>query len=261
MNLSWYRRFPRLTFLARRIAGANYEREMALLRVLCDRAATGIDVGAKVGMYTYRIRNWSADVLAFEPIPVLNRFLRTALGGRRVRIEPYAVSNVSGTTKMRLPFNADGKPELGRSTIDAANSLCHRLVARTEEIQVQTRRIDDYELPSVGFIKIDVEGHELSVLGGAERTIEKHRPNLLIECNDDHQPDGRRRLVEWLTEREYVPLFLADRAIHGIEHYCRDRHWAGQHIENVIGVHRSRADLQAQLSACARSARHWYTVS
>jgi hypothetical protein len=32
-------------------------------------------------------------------------------------------------------------------------------------------RIDDYNLPDVGFIKIDIEGHELGVLDGAAATL------------------------------------------------------------------------------------------
>ena len=33
---------------------------------------------------------------------------------------------------------------------------------------VPKKRLDDFDLPPVGFIKIDVEGHEESVLHGAE---------------------------------------------------------------------------------------------
>ena len=261
MRLSWYRRFPRLTFLARRLAGANYEREMALLGVLCDRASTGIDVGAKVGMYTYRIRDCSADVLAFEPIPVFNKFLTTALGSTRVRIEPFALSRSVGSAVMRLPFDATGSPQFGRSTIDPANPLAHALVARTDELTVETRRLDDYKLAAVGFIKIDVEGHELAVLDGAEATIASHHPNLLIECNDDHQPDARKRLLAWLAERDYTAMFLAGKEILDIEHYDRAAHWDKLVIENVICLHRSRLPLRAELAARAASARHWYPTS
>lgn len=261
MRLGWYRRLPRLTFFARRLCGANYEREMALLDVLCDPAATGIDVGAKVGMYTYRIRDRSRDVLAFEPNPVFHRFLTRALGCRRVRVEPYAVSREAGSATLRLPFDRDDRPQFGRSTIDPANALAHCQIARTDELCVETRTLDCYALPAVGFLKIDVEGHELAVLEGAERMIAAHHPNLLIESNDDHQPEGRAKLIAWLTARDYTPVFLAGREILDIEHYCRVAHWEQQHIENVIGIHRSRSDLRPRLERRARAARHWYATS
>ena len=112
-----FRRMPRLVFLMRRLSRANYEPEMELLDLLCDRKRPGIDIGAKIGMHTFRIRTHSSEVIAFEPIPMFNRFLRAIFEGKRGRVEPYAVSNRRGTAKLRLPYGHDGKPKFGRSTI------------------------------------------------------------------------------------------------------------------------------------------------
>src|SRR6476469_1552233 len=176
-----YRRLPKLVFLWRRLSRANYEREMELLDLLCDRNRPSLDIGAKIGMYTWRIRKHSSEVIAFEPIPMFNRILRAVFEGKRGRVEPYAVSDRRGTAKMRLPYGHDGDPKFGRSTIDPANQFDPEIIGRTDEIDVETRRIDDYDLRDVGFIKIDVEGHELAVLAGAEATVARHKPNLLIE--------------------------------------------------------------------------------
>jgi hypothetical protein len=46
---------------------------------------------------------------------------------------------------------------------------------------VEVRRLDDLRLPAPDFIKIDVEGHELEMLKGAERTLRDKRPGLMIE--------------------------------------------------------------------------------
>jgi FkbM family methyltransferase len=243
-----YRRMPRLVFLMRRLRRANYEREMELLDLLCDRNRPGIDVGAKVGMYTYRIRNHSSEVIAFEPIPMFNRILRLVFEGKRGRIEPYAVSDRRGSAKLRLPCGHDGKPKYGRSTIDPANQFDPAIIGRTDEIEVETRRIDDYELTDVGFIKIDVEGHELAVLAGAEATIARARPNLLIECNDEHQPDAVGRLGAWLRDHEYTTVFWAGRELLPIEEYRREIHWVGHNIENFIAIHRSRPEVLVGLS-------------
>jgi FkbM family methyltransferase len=239
----FYRHTPRLVFQLRKLARANYEREMELLDVLCDRNRTGVDVGAKVGMYTYRIRARSSDVLAFEPIPMFNRMLRAVFDGKRGRVEPYAVSRERGTAVMRLAYDADGSHlQFGRSTIDAANPMANAEVARVEELEVETRTIDEYELPSVGFIKIDVEGHELAVLDGATRTIERSRPNMLIECNDDHQPDAVAKLRRWLDEHGYTARFLLGNDLQPIESYEHAEHWKKHGIENFMCVHRDRDD-------------------
>jgi hypothetical protein len=54
----------------------------------------------------------------------------------------------------------------------------------------------------VGFIKIDVEGHEEGVLNGARKTLERERPALLIEIEDRHNPGGLGRICALLTGYE-----------------------------------------------------------
>ena len=243
-----YRRMPKLVFLMRRLRRANYEREMELLDLLCERNRPGLDVGAKVGMYTYRIRDHSSEVIAFEPIPMFNELLRAVFKGKRSRIEPYAVSNQRGTAKLRLPYGHDGTAKYGRSTIEPANRFDTVVIARHDEIEVETRQIDDYDLPDVGFIKIDVEGHELAVLAGAEATLARHTPNLLIECNDEHQPDAVKRLGAWLDAHGYSTIFLHGGELRLIAEYKRDVHWARHEIENFIAIHRSRPEVLERLS-------------
>ena len=221
---------------------------MELLDLLCDRNRPGIDVGAKVGMYTYRIRRHSSEVIAFEPIPMLHQMLRAVFEGKRGRIEPYAVSNQRGTAILRLPYDHEGKGKYGYSTIEPANRFDPNTIARTDTIEVETRRIDDYDLTDVGFIKIDVEGHELAVLEGAEATLARHTPNLLIECNEEHQPDAVQRLGTWLGEHGYTAVFVDGHQLLSINEYQRDIHWTPKGIENFIAIHRSRPDVLDRLT-------------
>ena len=239
---------PRLVFFMRRLSGANYEPEMELLDLLCERGRPGIDVGAKVGMYTYRIRKHSSEVIAFEPTPIFHPILRAVFEGKRGRIEPCAVSDQHGTAILRLPYGHDGTPKYGRSTIDPENRFDTALIARHDEIEVETRRIDDYNLPDVGFIKIDVEGHELAVLAGAEATLARHTPNLLIECNDEHQPDAVNRLGAWLRAHGYTAVFVDGCELRPIEEYQREIHWTQRGIENFIAIHQSRPDVLKRLT-------------
>jgi FkbM family methyltransferase len=248
MRAFWYKRFPRATFVAKRMVGASYEREMQLLDTLCDRTKLGIDVGAKVGMYTYRIRAHSSEVVAFEPIPLFHNMLKRVFDGKRARVEPYAVSNRAGTAVLRMPYDDGGGPQFGRSTIAVGNKLEHEIVASVKELEVETRTVDNYEFDVVGFIKIDVEGHEMAVLEGAETTIAKHRPNLLVECNDDHAPGGVAKLTSWMRDRGYTLHFLHQRVIRPVAEYNREIHWKHHTIENFICVHESRPEVVTALN-------------
>ena len=49
--------------------------------------------------------------------------------------------------------------------------------------EVTIHRLDSLEVANVDFVKIDVEGFEGHVLGGAGRTLSRDRPNVLLELN------------------------------------------------------------------------------
>jgi hypothetical protein len=69
---------------------------------------------------------------------------------------------------------------------------------------VQTARLDDVvPQADVGFIKIDVEGHELNLLRGATAIIERCRPVLLVECEERHSPGGLAALLKFFETRNY----------------------------------------------------------
>ena len=242
----FYRFFPRLSFWARRIERTNYEREMELLPALCSADKISVDIGAKLGMYSYRMLPHSAEVVAFEPIPHYNRMLETVFRRRPFRVEPVALSDKPGEAVLRTPFDETGTGSYGRSTIEPANQFPVHRPDHVKELEVAVRTLDEFELENVGFIKIDVEGHELAVLGGAARTIESSRPNLLIEANDEHNEGAVERVCRWLAGRGYEVFFLDSDRLRPIDELDPDRH-AG--VENFIGVHRDNAEGREALLA------------
>lgn len=51
-------------------------------------------------------------------------------------------------------------------------------------INIICKKLDDLNLSNIGYIKIDVEGHELNTLLGLQKTIQSNFPNLMIEIHD-----------------------------------------------------------------------------
>ena len=78
------------------------------------------------------------------------------------------------------------------------------------EIRVPKLRLDDYEVHNVGFIKIDVEGHELAVLQGSEQTIRASMPILLVEIEDRHRANTISDTSAFFAELGYEGFFLLD---------------------------------------------------
>jgi hypothetical protein len=59
--------------------------------------------------------------------------------------------------------------------------------------------LDEFNLPRVDFIKIDVEGMELEALEGASRSIAQSHPIMLIE----KIKTDAEKLRQWLKARGY----------------------------------------------------------
>ena len=196
------------------------EPELDLLPVLCSRSRTSIDVGANFGMYTVRLAALSRGCIAFEPIPALARALSRGFG-KRVRVNQTALSDRSGTTELRVPAL-----HTGYSTIDVANRLTSRQAAHIQRLEVAIARLDDFELTDVGFIKIDVEGHEEAVLRGAEATLARCRPNLLVEVEDRHNDGCVRRLLAWMEERRYGGFCIVHGSLHDLAELDLSMHQA-----------------------------------
>jgi FkbM family methyltransferase len=179
---------PLLNWREARFYGRYGEVELHLLEFLCRRDADAIDVGANDGSYAHYMRRYARHVFAYEPMPSLAQALREKFQ-RRVTVEAMALSDSSGTVELRSPV-VDGVVLTGCSTISdeaAAAYPGHR------GVEVPMDLLDHVYRGNAGFIKIDVEGHEQSVLDGAIETIRRCRPRMLVEIDDRLSPGGLER--------------------------------------------------------------------
>jgi FkbM family methyltransferase len=201
------------------------EPEFALLPTLCRKNAMSIDIGANIGLYSYFLPRYSGTVAAFEPLPQMQKRLTKLLKRYPVAVYAVALSDRQGECEIRFPR---GNPAW--ATIDANNTLA--LAGRTEfkSHKVLMRRLDDYQFQDVGFIKIDVEGHEELVLLGGSETITRSRPNLLIEIEERHKEGAIDRVTTLLTSLGYRGYFWDADQLNPMEHFDLRR---DQPIQNV----------------------------
>ena len=181
---------------------------------------TAVDVGANRGLYARRLAKLCPRVIACEPQPGLASRLVAATPAN-VIVLPVALSHTAGETSFRIPL-VGSVPAHTRGTLDAGDG---RAGEEVSTITVLRLRLDDLELERVGFMKIDVEGHELDVLHGAADTIERWRPRLLVECEVDTgaHPD---HVAKHLAPLAYEGWFHFDGAILPVAEFERDRHQA-----------------------------------
>ena len=242
-----YRFFPKLIFLIRKLTRVNEEPEMQLLHILCRGNMTSLDVGAKFGMYTYRLSHHSKKVIAFEPIKDLNIALSKIFRTNSVSIMPLALSESSGKVSMRTPLYKSGNPCYGRSSIQTENHLEFEEIDGWEEFTVETALLDDLSIENIGFIKIDVEGHEQAVLAGGLLTIQKYKPALLVEANNSHLPKAIEKLFIWAEHNNYLVFFMDSGKTLPSSEYDLDHHYHQKGLENFILIHDSDTERLQKL--------------
>ncbi len=187
-----------------RFYGRYGEVELHLLEFLCRRDADAIDVGANDGSYVHYLRRHARKVIAFEPMPALARALRDKFPGNDVSVEQVALSDREGTVELHMPV-VDGVVVTGCSTISSEASETY---PASRAIEVPMDRLDAVYKGRVGFIKIDVEGHEQAVLDGAVQTIRRCRPRLLVEVDDRLSPGGLARARAYFDRLGYTGHFV-----------------------------------------------------
>jgi hypothetical protein len=72
---------------------------------------------------------------------------------------------------------------------------------------VPALRIDDEPIGEIGFIKIDVEQHELPALHGALGKIREHRPSIMTEVTVLLYPKELPDMFAFVTEQAYTGFF------------------------------------------------------
>jgi len=208
--------------------------EMGLLRFLVDPRRISIDVGANLGLFTYFLSRASREVHAFEPNPIPFRIL-TSVADRNVIARQMAITDRSGDVRLIVPKGRRGWSSNGAG-LDRAES--GRFVA----VEVPGRRIDDLGLHGIGFIKIDVEGHEEAVLRGARETLLRDRPNLFIEAERAHVGDRVVDIFRQLGELGYDGYFLDQGVLRNISRFSAaaqqsDRD-ASTYVKNFVFIPR-----------------------
>jgi FkbM family methyltransferase len=170
------------------------EPELSILRDIVPKNRMAIDVGSNRGIYSYALSRIADSVEAFEPNPNMARFAAAMLGPR-ARVHACALAEYEGTATLYIPKTIDAVS----LHLLASLGNVHRM--ETSTLEVRVTRLDTFGFDNVGFIKIDVEGGEEQVIAGAQQTIDRNRPNLLVEMVGDHTQEDSAGRIRKITQR------------------------------------------------------------
>ena len=150
--------------------------EQDLIKRVVKQTDVVYDVGANLGLYTTLFSKMGCRVVAFEPNTDLLPCLRLTVGTlSNVSLVPLALTDFSGVAPFYVP-NDHTMGSLADYTsaeeLDEWKNQIRLTPAKSQPCQTTTLdNCVDSGLPLPDFIKCDVEGGELGVFRGAQRTL------------------------------------------------------------------------------------------
>ncbi len=154
----------------------------------CRFFRSAVDVGAHVGLWSFNLANRFQRVEAFEPVAAHRECFARNVNLPNVGLHACALGDRAGRVSMLTEASSSGD-----SRIDGAG-----------DIPMTT--LDALDLQDVDLLKIDVEGYELFVLRGAEATLARCRPVVVVEQKPGHAVKfgiGDKDALPFLKSRGY----------------------------------------------------------
>ena len=181
----------------------------AIAKLLRDRAGTFIDIGVNVGQTLIKVKavDRSRHYVGFEPNPnclqylqhlvALNQFVDTT-------VIPIAVSNRAGVLKLFLKSDVDSMATIVDGFFFKPEQYTRSVVV---PVFVGDDVLESLGVGTVAIVKIDVEGGELDVMQGLERTLRRSNPFVFCEVLpvvDEHIKPGRFRATRQAALRDLL---------------------------------------------------------
>jgi FkbM family methyltransferase len=135
---------------------------------MCRRRRVAIDVGAHVGFWSYYLAMRFETVHAFEPSELFASCFTRNVRAKNVILHRIAVGENTGTVEMEMTPENTGATHVRHGSPGS----------------IPMRRLDDFGLENVDFMKVDVEGYERMVIEGARETLLRCKPLVIVEQKD-----------------------------------------------------------------------------
>jgi FkbM family methyltransferase len=125
-----------------------------------------LDIGANVGLWSRDLVKHFDNVIAFEPVLMFRECLARNVFAKNLEVRSIALGDQEGMISMIITEGNTGHTHVDPNSVNG---------------DTQITKLDSLNIDNVDYIKIDCEGYEYRVLRGAEETIKRCRPVVVIE--------------------------------------------------------------------------------
>lgn len=136
------------------------------------------DIGANSGLLSYHIAKAgkAGEIHSFEPNPKMSRLASQAVSSfQHAVVHPFGISETDAELTLTIPHGHTTMGTLEPDSTGRSGDHCTVVCRAGDDLVFK----EGFRPPRI--IKIDTEGHELSVLRGLRRTIATHRPVIFLE--------------------------------------------------------------------------------
>lgn len=176
----------------------------------CKEDYTVVDIGTNVGhvlMNFAKRAGTNGKIIGFEPDPTnFKRCKRNLSLNNFENIQLYnlGMGKEDKTTFIEL-VNLNNRGQNRIVEDGSGGSMGEKFT------KIEVKVFDDFcekelKLTNIDLMKIDVEGYEFNVLQGAKKSIEKYRPMLFIELDDEYLKKNNGsalQIVQFLLDLDY----------------------------------------------------------
>lgn len=164
-----------------------------------------IDVGAHMGAYSIILSKKCKTVHSFEPQTLTYNNLNYGV----------KVNNCDNIITHHCALSSDNrKGKIYQISYDCNESTINPLIAERcstiSEDDIEIKTLDSFNIENVCLLKINVEGHELEVIKGAQNTLKNSNyPPIVFECWPSHRYESKRNdVMNYLTSIGYkiIPI-------------------------------------------------------
>ncbi len=136
--------------------------KMDIAVALCKKRDVAVDVGGHCGIWARELCKVFSHVHSFEPVADHRECYGRNQKTGNWTLYPYALGEKDGRAGTQTKPGSSGDTWL----VDGS--------------RVEVKTLDWFQL-APDFLKIDTEGYELFVLKGAEQTLRKYKPVIIVE--------------------------------------------------------------------------------
>jgi FkbM family methyltransferase len=168
-----------------------------MIRNHCKTKIVAVQAGGACGMYPRLMSQIFEQVYTFEPDQY--NFYCLAQNCQNPNIHKFNCA--LGDRHTNITFNQPTPQNRGEGRIDAASETAFGGT-------IPMLMVDDFEYQKLDLIHLDVEGSEYFVLKGAEKSIEKHRPLIILETvNEEIREILNKYGYEEISKAGYDTVF------------------------------------------------------